>query len=169
MLYNPFTVWRGIRELTIHCGLPMGVHTEELLKTKFFCSSYTGSFEALHTVEQSADTVLNNCSYSHFAPLPRMQQDCRADPVGAGSRGCGEGDQAGMVLQLCCRETLQSPFLSKQQPQGWDHNSGFATQVCLCWISAQSKVSEFSCKESGVGRVTDHTQQQHKYHCSTHR
>lgn len=50
VLYNPFTVWRDIRELTIRCALPMGLNTEELLNTKFFCSSYTGSFEALHAV-----------------------------------------------------------------------------------------------------------------------
>lgn len=30
VLYNPFTVWRDIKELTIHCALPMGLNTEEL-------------------------------------------------------------------------------------------------------------------------------------------
>lgn len=47
VLCNPFTVWRAIRELTIHCALPMGLNTEELLNTTFSCSSYMGSSEAV--------------------------------------------------------------------------------------------------------------------------
>lgn len=50
MLYNPFTVWRDISELTTHCALPMGLNTKELLNTTFFCSSSMGSSEALHAV-----------------------------------------------------------------------------------------------------------------------
>lgn len=119
----------------------MGANTEELLKPRFFCSSYTGSFEALHTVQLSADTVLKNCSYSHFAPLPRMQQDCGAYPAHAVSRGYGERYQLGIALQLCCKATVWSPLLFKGQPRRWDCNTNFATQVHLCWISAQSKVS----------------------------
>lgn len=65
----------------------MGANTEELLKITFFCSSYMGSFEAFHTVQSPADTVLKNCSYSHSATLPRMQQDCGADPAHAGNWG----------------------------------------------------------------------------------
>jgi len=56
------------------------------------------------------------------------------------------GYQLGIAMQLCCGAALRSPSLLKEQPQGWGYYVDLATQVPLCWISAQSQVSQFGCK-----------------------
>lgn len=142
-----------------HCALPMGLNTEELLNTKFFCSSYPDSSKALHAVWLSADTVLKNCSSSYIAPLPRMQQGCSAGP--------GECSQLGMARQQHWKGTVPSPCLLQEQPWGWNSNTS-ANQAHLCWNFSPQQ--SFTVQlQIGVGTVMGHTQQDPKYQWSIHR
>lgn len=104
---------------------------------KLFCSSSVGSFEALHTAQLLAATVLKNCSYSHFAPLPRMQQDCGADPAGTGRRGSGGGDRTAALPRGGCEECAAVHGAALR----YVLRHGVGTQDFLCCVSAQSKVS----------------------------
>lgn len=116
-----------------HCALPMGLNTEELLNTKFFCSSSLGSCEALHAVWLPADTVLKNCSSSYFAPLPRMQQGCGAGPAHAGQ------PHERSWLGTRCRTTAPSPSMGKERPPGGNCRPGSST------LQFQSTAKFHSC------------------------
>lgn len=126
-----------------HCALPMGLNTEELLNTKFFCSSSLGSCEALHAVWLPADTVLKNCSSSYFAPPPRMQQGC-----GAGHAHVGQPHERswlGTALQGNCAQPIHG--------QGAAPKRELQTRLIYTAISVHSKVSQLRI---GVGTVTGH-------------